>query len=78
MLRELSAAGQRYRAVLAVIEDGLSVTEAAAKGRVSRQTLHSWLGRYAAGGLEGRPPQARTGYQVQQGTLTGSFYAAMH
>jgi len=45
-------AEQRYQAVLAVIEDGLSVTEAAAKAGVSRQTLHAWLGRYAAGGLE--------------------------
>ena len=53
MLRELSVAGQRYQAVLAVIEDGLSVTEVAAKGGVSRQTVHSWLGRYAAGGLGG-------------------------
>jgi transposase len=53
VLRELSVAEQRYQAVLAVIEDGLSVTEAAAKVGVSRQTLHGWLGRYAAGGLEG-------------------------
>jgi transposase len=53
VLRELSVTEQRYRAVLAVIEDGLSVTEAAAKAGVSRQTLHSWLVRYAAGGLEG-------------------------
>jgi len=53
VLRELSVAGQRYQAVLAVIEDGLSVTEVAAKGGVSRQTVHSWLGRYAAGGLGG-------------------------
>ncbi|HET6753851.1 MAG TPA: helix-turn-helix domain-containing protein, partial [Jiangellaceae bacterium] len=37
-MRELSVAEQRYRAVLAVIEDGLSVTEAAAKVGVSRQT----------------------------------------
>ena len=35
-MRELSVAEQRYRAVLAVIEDGLSVTEAAAKVGVSR------------------------------------------
>jgi transposase InsO family protein len=53
VLRELSVAEQRYQAILAVIEEGLSVTEVAAKAGVSRQTLHSWLGRYAAGGLEG-------------------------
>ena len=52
-VRELSVAEQRYQAVLAVIEDGLSVTEAAAKVGVSRQTLHGWLSRYAVAGLEG-------------------------
>ena len=52
MLRELSVAEQRYQAVLAVIEDGVPITEVAAKVGVSRQTLHSWLSRYAGGGLE--------------------------
>jgi transposase InsO family protein len=52
MLRELSVAEQRYQAVLAVVEDGLTVTEAAGKVGVSRQTMHDWLRRYAAGGLE--------------------------
>jgi transposase InsO family protein len=46
-------AEQRYQAVLAVIEDGLQVTEAAAKAGVTRQALHEWLTRYAEGGLEG-------------------------
>jgi transposase len=53
VLRELSVAEQRYQAVLAVIEDGLQITEVAAKVGVSRQTVHAWLARYAAGGLEG-------------------------
>jgi transposase InsO family protein len=53
VLRELGVAEQRYQAVLAVIEDGVAVTEVAAKVGVSRQTLHSWLSRYAAGGLDG-------------------------
>ncbi len=35
-----------------MIEDGLQVTEAAAKAGVSRQALHSWLSNYAQGGLE--------------------------
>ncbi len=48
-MRELSVAEQRYLAVLTVIEDGLSVTEVAAKV-VSRQTLHVWLSRYAGAG----------------------------
>ena len=53
MFRELSVVEQRYQAVLAVIEDGLSITEVAAKVGVSRQTMHTWLSRYAEGGLAG-------------------------
>ena len=52
-MREVSVAEQRYKAVLAVIADGKSVTEVAAEWRVSRQTVHAWLARYEAGGLEG-------------------------
>src|SRR4051794_41720745 len=52
-MRELSVAEQRYQAVLAVIADGLGVKQAAEKAGVSRQTLHSWLARYEAGGLQG-------------------------
>ena len=44
---------QRYQAVLAVIADGLDVKTAADETGVSRQTLHSWLAKYEAGGLEG-------------------------
>jgi transposase InsO family protein len=46
-------AEQRYQAVMAVIGDGLSVSQAAEKTGVSRQTLHTWLARYEAEGLEG-------------------------
>lgn len=46
-------AEQRYQAVLAVIKDGRTVTEVAAAVGVSRQTLHAWLAKYEAGGLEG-------------------------
>ena len=46
-------AEQRYQAVLAVISDGLSISQVAGKVGVSRQTLHSWLARYEAEGLEG-------------------------
>jgi transposase InsO family protein len=52
-MRELSVAEQRYQAVLAVISDGLSISQVAQKVGVSRQTLHSWLARYEAQGLEG-------------------------
>lgn len=49
----MSVAEQRYQAVLAVISDGATVTEVAARFGVSRQSVHSWLARYEAGGLEG-------------------------
>ena len=45
-------AEQRYKAVLAVIGEGRTVTEVAQEWRVSRQTLRTWLARYEAGGLE--------------------------
>jgi transposase InsO family protein len=52
-MRELSVAEQRYQAVLAVISDGLSIAQVASKVGVSRQTLHAWLARYEAEGLDG-------------------------
>jgi transposase len=52
-MRKLSVAEQRYQAVLAVISDGLSIAQVASKVGVSRQTLHSWLARYEAAGLDG-------------------------
>src|ERR1700737_4919957 len=54
-MRELSVAEQRYKAVLAVTAEGKTVTEVAAEWRGSRQTVHTWLGRYEAGGLEDLP-----------------------
>ena len=44
---------QRYRAVLAVISEGETVKDVAARFGVSRQTMHAWLAKYEAGGLEG-------------------------
>lgn len=52
MLRELSKMEQRYQAVMAVQVEGLTVTEVADRFDVSRQTVHEWLRRYEAGGLE--------------------------
>jgi transposase InsO family protein len=52
-MRELSVAEQRYQAVMAVIGDGLTVSQAAEKTGVARQTLHRWLARYEASGLDG-------------------------
>ena len=51
-MRELSVAEQRYQAVLAVISGGETVTDVAARFGVRRQTVHEWLARYEAGGLE--------------------------
>jgi transposase-like protein len=48
---ELSKVEQRYDAVMAVIRDGLSVTEAAGACGVTRQTVHAWMHRYEHGGL---------------------------
>jgi len=45
-------AEQRYEAVRAVIADGETVTDVAARFGVSRKTVHVWLARYEAGGLE--------------------------
>lgn len=52
-MRELSVVEQRYQAVLAVISDGLAISQVASKVGVSRQTLHAWLARYEADGLDG-------------------------
>lgn len=46
-------AEQRYQAVLAVISDGETVTDVAARFGVARKTVHEWLAKYEAGGLEG-------------------------
>lgn len=45
-------AEQRYRAVLAVVGEGETVTDVAARFGVSRQTVHAWLVKYEAGGIE--------------------------
>jgi transposase InsO family protein len=53
VLVELGVVEQRYRAVLEVLEEGVSVTEAARRHGVARQTVHEWLRRYAEDGLGG-------------------------
>lgn len=55
----MSVAEQRYQAVLAVIAEGSTVTEVASRFGVSRQTLHAWLGKYEADGLEGLTDRSR-------------------
>jgi transposase-like protein len=55
VLVELSVVEQRLRAVLEVVQDRLPVTEVAERYGVSRQAVHAWLRRYAAGGLDRWP-----------------------
>ena len=50
-LVELSVIEQRYQAVMAVVQDGGKVTEAADRLGVARQSIHNWIARYEAGGL---------------------------
>jgi transposase-like protein len=54
-MREKSVTEQRYDAVLGVISEGRTVMEVAGQFGVSRRTLHRWLARYEADGLEGLP-----------------------
>jgi transposase InsO family protein len=49
----MSVSEQRYQAILEVIGEGRTVAEVAAQWKVSRQTVHTWLGRYELEGLEG-------------------------
>jgi transposase len=55
----MSVAEQRYQAVLAVIKDGRTVTEVAVQWQVSRQTVHAWLAKYEAEGLDGLGDRSR-------------------
>lgn len=50
MLVELELVELRYRAVIDVL-DGMSVTEVAQRNGVTRQSVHTWLRRYADGGM---------------------------
>jgi len=52
-MREMSVTEQRYKAVLAVIGDGRTVSEVSRDWGVSRRTMHRWLARYEGDGLEG-------------------------
>lgn len=53
MLVELGLVEQRYKAVLEVLDGAVSVTDVARRYGVGRQTVHTWLRRYAAEGLPG-------------------------
>jgi transposase len=51
MLRELNVLEQRYRAVVEVLS-GTPVIEVAERYGVVRQTVHRWVARYRAEGLD--------------------------
>jgi len=51
VLVELSVMEQRYEAVMAVLRDGLQVSEVALLYGVSRQSVHGWIARYQHGGI---------------------------
>jgi transposase InsO family protein len=53
VLVELGVVEQRYQAVLEVLNDGATVTDVARRYGVARQTVHTWLRRYADHGLGG-------------------------
>jgi transposase-like protein len=59
VLWEQSKMEQRYDAVLGVIRDGFTVTEVARKFGVTRQTIHAWMARYEAHGIEGLDEPSR-------------------
>jgi transposase-like protein len=47
VLVELGLVEQRHKAVLEVLEGGMSIVEVACRYGVARQTVHDWLRRYA-------------------------------
>jgi hypothetical protein len=53
VLVELNVVELRYQAVLEVPNEGVPITEVAARFGVTRQSVHRWLKRYAAQGLAG-------------------------
>jgi len=57
-MRGMSVTEQRYQVVLGVLAEGRAVMEAASQWGVSRRTVHRWLARYEAAGLEGLPDRS--------------------
>ena len=53
MLGEMGLVEQRHKAVLEVLEGGLSVVEVARRFGVVRQRVHGWLRDYARDGIMG-------------------------
>ena len=58
-MRDMSVTEQRCQAVLDVIGEGRPVMEVASQRGVSRRTVHRWLARYEAQGLERLPDRSQ-------------------
>jgi transposase-like protein len=58
VLVQLSVVEQRFDAVRAVLA-GATATEVAASAGVSRQSVHTWIGRYLVDGLAGLADRSR-------------------
>lgn len=52
-MKDMCVAELKYQAVLAVVGQGRTISEVASQWQVNRRTLHRWLARYEADGLEG-------------------------
>src|SRR5690606_13476848 len=69
----MADADKRRVIVLAVVEGDMSVSEAARRFSVSRDSIHRWITRYRADGLDGltdrsrapRPSPARTSAHIR-------------
>lgn len=57
---------QRYQAILAVISDGATITETAARFGISRKTMHAWLRRCEDEGLDGLVDRSHRPRRVPQ------------
>ena len=64
MLMDLNQVEQRYGAVVAIIQDGFSVTAVAQKFGVSRQTLYRWMARDESSALDSLADRSHRSHRV--------------
>ncbi|TMF34583.1 MAG: helix-turn-helix domain-containing protein [Chloroflexi bacterium] len=77
-MREMSVAEQRYKAILAVIADGRTVSEVASDWGVCRRTMHRWLAHYEAEGLELSDRSRQPAYCPHQMPATVEVMVLVH
>jgi transposase-like protein len=73
VLQELSVVEQRYEAVSEVLRNGATVVEVADRVGVSRQTIHDWIKRYAALGIDGLKNRQRPAQRPAAATPTATL-----